>query len=176
MIDITFRCIDEATTYAASQSGAFPRAYYYDFERTYRGYDPNGLGTNLSSGPIEPTYPLGNPNKPYFRLHSGGPGFTYGNLAALRDANDLQASQLISGYFAQFAKTGDPNIERDYLKARGYDQVLRAVEDSGPWEPVSSSTGPAKGLDAVSRTINFPELEQCAFLNYSISYYLDGGV
>ena len=35
--DNTFRCIDEATMYAASQSGVFKSAYYYTIERTYSG-------------------------------------------------------------------------------------------------------------------------------------------
>ena len=122
--DKTFRCIDEATVYAGSTSGAFKSAYYYTMERTYAGYDPNNLGASgLSSGPVQPGYPNGNPELPYFRLHGADLGFTYGNQYPLRDANDLKASQLISGYFAQFAKTGDPNPSLSYLKVRGYTNV-----------------------------------------------------
>lgn len=58
--DKTFRCIDEATVYAGSKTGAFQTAYYYTMERTYAGYDPNDLGASgLSSGPVEPGYPYG---------------------------------------------------------------------------------------------------------------------
>lgn len=119
--DKTFRCIDEATVYAGAKTGAFKSAYYYTIERTYAGYDPNGLGfSGLSSGPVEPGYPYGDPNLPYFRLHGSDLGFTYGNQNPLRDADDLKAAQLISGYFAQFARTGDPNPSLEYLKVRGY--------------------------------------------------------
>lgn len=122
--DKTFRCIDEATVYAGSKTGAFKSAYYYTMERTWAGYDPNNLGASgLSSGPVEPGYPYGDPNLPYFRLHGSDLGFTYGNQNPLRDADDLKASQLISGYFAQFAKTGDPNPSLSYLKVRGYTNV-----------------------------------------------------
>lgn len=35
------------------------------------------------------------------------------------------ASQLISGYFAQFTKTGNPNPSLEYLKIRGYTNVSK---------------------------------------------------
>ncbi|USW57824.1 Putative carboxylesterase, type B, carboxylesterase type B, active, alpha/Beta hydrolase [Septoria linicola] len=173
--DITFRCIDEATVYAGAHSGAFPATYYYEFDRTYQGYDPSNLGTNLTAGPAELDHPYGNPNKPYFRLHGAEGGFTYGVQTPLRDRDDLLASQLISSYIAHFVKTGDPNRDVDYLRVRGYTDVLTQIEKSGRWEPVSNERGPAKSLDVVSRTIDFPELEQCKWLNYTVSYYLDGG-
>jgi len=50
------------------------------------------------------------------------------------------------------------------------------VQQSGLWKPVSGSTGPAKNLDYPAKTIEFPDLQQCTFLNYTISYYLDGGI
>lgn len=168
--------MDEATVYAGTTSGAFPATYYYEFERTYQGYDPNNLGrSGLSSGPVEPGYPYGDPEKPYFRLHGSDLGFTYGNQSPLRDARDLQASQLVSGYFAAFARTGDPNVGEGYLKARGYLGQLESVRASGPWEKVKGRTGPAKKLDYVARTVEFPELEQCAWLKYPVEYYLQGG-
>ena len=122
--DKTFRCIDEATVYAGATTGAFKSAYYYTIKRTYEGYDPNDLGASgLSQGPVEPGYPNGDPNKPYFRLHGTDLGVTYGNQNPLRDADDLKAAQLISGYFAQFTKTGDPNPQLKYLEVRGYANV-----------------------------------------------------
>ncbi|KAF7194777.1 Para-nitrobenzyl esterase [Pseudocercospora fuligena] len=172
--DITFRCVDEATIYAASKSWAFPKAYYYEMERIYQGYDPNNLG-ELSQGTISAQYPYGDPDSPYFRLHGSDLGFTYGNQDPLRDDTDLLASQLISGYFAQFVKTGDPSPDLGYLRLRGYYDQLKSAQQSGGWQPFESQSGPVKALDYPSRTINFPEVEQCKFLNYSLSYYLEGG-
>lgn len=166
--DLQFRCIDEATVYAASVSGAFPASYYYNIDRTYEGYDPLNLGPALNGGI--------NPEGNYFRLHGSDLGFTYGNQNPLRDQRDLQASQLISGYYAAFARTGSPNPNEDYLQARGYSDTLSAVRETGTWDPVTSDEGPAKQLDYPAETISFLEVPQCAFLNYSLSYYLDGGV
>ena len=171
--DAKFRCPDQAAVYAGSQSGVFPAAYYYEFDRTYKGIDFNNLGSELTAGPVEPGYPDGNPNKPYFRVHGGEGGFTYGNQNPLRDGNDLLASQLASTYFASFVKTGNPNPDVEYLNVRGYSDVLAQVLQSGTWDAVSSKTGPAKSLDAVARTIEFPELEQCVWLSEPVSYYLD---
>lgn len=166
--DLQFRCIDEATVYAASVSGAFPASYYYIIDRTYEGYDPLNLGPALNGGI--------NPEGNYFRLHGSDLGFTYGNQNPLRDQRDLQASQLISGYYAAFARTGSPNPSEDYLQARGYSDTLSAVRETGTWDPVTGDEGPAKQLDYPAETISFLEVPQCAFLNYSLSYYLDGGV
>ncbi|GAB1726935.1 hypothetical protein NU195Hw_g2851t1 [Hortaea werneckii] len=174
--DNTFRCIDEATVYAGVETGAFPKAYYYTFDRTYGGYDPDNLGASgLSTGPVTPGYPYGNPNLPYFRLHGADVGFTYGNQSPLRDANDLYANQLISGYFAAFTRTRDPNPPLSYLIVRGYVTETAGVEESGPWLPVHGENGPSKVLNFPAPTVEFPDMPQCAFLNYSISYYLDGG-
>lgn len=165
--DLQFRCVDEATVYAASVAGVFPRSYYYTMDRTYEGYDPLNLGPALNGGQ--------DAEGPYFRLHGSDLGFTYGNQNPLRDERDLQASQLISGYYAAFTKTGQPNPSDAYLEARGYSDTLQAIRETGSWDPVSSDQGPAKQLEYPSPTVVFPELKQCAFLNYSISYYLDGG-
>lgn len=93
-------------------------------DRTYTGYDPNNLGASgLSQGPISAAYPNGNPELPYFRLHGSDLGFTYGNQYPLRDGLDLKAMQLITAYYAAFAKTGNPNPSADYLAIRGYTNV-----------------------------------------------------
>lgn len=63
--DKTFRCVDEATVYAGVRNGAFKTSYYYQMQRTGSGYDPNNLG----GPPVEPGYPYGDPELPYFRLH-----------------------------------------------------------------------------------------------------------
>nr|OQO20356.1 hypothetical protein B0A51_12020 [Rachicladosporium sp. CCFEE 5018] len=174
--DKTFRCVDEATVYAGAKTGAFDKAYYYTITRTGNGYDPNNLGASgLAVGPVTPGYPNGNPNLPYFRIHGSDLGFTYGNEYPLRDANDLKASQLISGYFAQFAKNGDPNPDAEYLRVRGYTNDTIGVQQSGPWLPVQSETGPTKDLDYPAKTQIFPDLAQCTFLNYTLAYYLNGG-
>jgi carboxylesterase type B len=169
--DLQFRCIDQATVYAASKSGAFPTSYYYQMQRSTGGYDPNNLGGPAKSA----AYPNGNPNLPYFRLHGADMPWVFGNLRTLRDANDLYSIQLTSGYFAAFIKTGNPNPDTRYLNIRGYSKSIEAIQKTGPWEKVSGDEGKIKLLDYPSVTSGFLDVEQCAFLNYSLPYYLNGG-
>ncbi|KAF2157472.1 carboxylesterase family protein-like protein [Myriangium duriaei CBS 260.36] len=170
--DIQFRCIDQATVYAGVHTGAFKASYYYQMDRSANGYNPENVD---GAGPIEPGYPYGDPELPYFKLHGSDMPWVFGNLYPLRDANDLTSVQRSTAYFGSFVRELQPNPETGYLKARNYQSVLQGVQASGPWEPVANANGPMKLLDVVSRTANFQDLQQCKFLNYSISYYLDGG-
>jgi hypothetical protein len=169
--DNQFRCVDQATVYAGVTSGAFKPSYYYQMDRTYEGYDPNNLG----GPPVTPGYPNGNPNLPYFRLHASDLPWVFGTLPLFRDADDLYSVQLTSGYFAEFTKSGQPNPPVSYLQVRGYQKTLEGIQKAGPWNPVVGPTGPIQLMDYPSHEAPFQDLEQCAFLNYSINYYLEGG-
>ncbi|KAJ9610782.1 hypothetical protein H2200_005559 [Cladophialophora chaetospira] len=167
--DTTFRCIDQATVYAGAKTGAFPATYYYQIERTINGYNPE----NVDGAPVTPGYPNGNPNLPYFKLHGADMDWAFGNFyVPLRDANDLYSVQLVSGYFAEFVKSGQPNIPMDYLRVRGYTKTLQGVRSSGPWPKVADAKGPIRHLNYPATTGTFVDLPQCAWLNYSINYYL----
>ena len=167
--DNTFRCIDQATVYAAATTHTFPQAWYYQFERTINGYNPN----NVSGAPVTPGYPEGNPNKPYYRLHGADMPWAFGNMATLRDANDLYSTQLVSGYFASFVRTGDPNPDPKYLELRGYTETLDAVRSTGRWESVSGKEGPMRHFDYPPYSGGFVDVEQCAWLNYSLGYFVE---
>ncbi|KFZ08225.1 hypothetical protein V502_09478 [Pseudogymnoascus sp. VKM F-4520 (FW-2644)] len=171
--DSGFRCVDQATMFAAAQSNAFAASYYYEMDRTVGGYDPNLLG----GAPVTPGYPDGNPNLPYFRFHSGATApFIFGNVGPIRDSNDLKAAQLNSGYFAQFVKSGQPNPSERYLATRKYGETLHAVQQTGQWKQIKDENGPIRLLDYPSVSSGFVDVPQCAFLNYSLSYYVDGGL
>ncbi|KAF2465564.1 alpha/beta-hydrolase [Lindgomyces ingoldianus] len=163
--DKTFRCIDQATVYAGAISGAFEKAFYYQFERTINGYDPNNL-----SGPKD-----NNPNNPYFRFHGADMPWVFGTLSTIRDPNDLYSVQLVSGYFASFVKTQTPNPDPEYLRVRGYDKTIEGVRRTGPWEQVSGPRGPIRFLDFPGRKEGFVDVDQCAWLGYGLDYYLKGG-
>ncbi|EPS45510.1 hypothetical protein H072_506 [Dactylellina haptotyla CBS 200.50] len=166
--DLQFRCATQAMTYAGAVSDAFKSAHAYQMRRTYQGYDPNGLG-----GPaVTLGYPYGNPNLPYFRVHSSEMPNCFGNLEPLRDANDLYTIQLSSGYWAEFIKTGTPNPPTRYLKNRGYDKTLEAVEKTGRWPEVRSKKGPLMLIDYPAQLSDYVDLEQCAWLGYPVDYYL----
>ena len=168
--DNTFRCIDQATVFAGASTGVFPSAYYYQMERSINGYNPN----NVPGAPVTPGYPHGNPNEPYFKLHGADMNWVFGNwYQPFRDNNDLYSIQLVSSYFAEFVRSGQPNPDPEYLRVRGYTTTLEAVESSGAWDKVSGQEGPVRHLDYPSYSSGFVDVPQCAFLNYSLSYYLD---
>ena len=167
--DNTFRCIDQATAYAGAVTKTFPAAYYYQFERTINGYNPN----NVSGTPVRPGYPHGDPNLPYYKLHGADMPWAFGNMATLRDPNDLYSTQLVAAFFAEFVKSGQPNPDPRYLTVRGYTQTLQAQQEVGPWMPVNGTQGPIRHFDYPGTVGPFVDTAQCAFLNYSISYYVD---
>jgi carboxylesterase type B len=170
--DNNFRCVDQATMYAGAISGAFKGSYFFQLTRTIGGYDPNGLG----GAPVTPGYPYGNPNLPYFRYHSSDVPWVTGNLDTIRDDADLWSVQLQVGYFGEFFKSGQPNPKESYLKVRGYTKPIDAIRKTGPWESIRNKEGPIRLLDWPSVASDFVEQEQCKWLNYSISYYVDGGL
>lgn len=173
--DNTFRCVDQATVYAGTLSGAFKSAYYYQSNRGYAvsSYNPNNVDI---TGPITPQYPYGDPTQPYYVVHSGDLVSVFGNLYQPRAASDVYAVQLTMSYFGSFFRTGQPNPSQPLLKLRGYTQVLQAVKKTGPWNAVSGDQGPMNQLDYPARLTPFIDVPQCQYLNYSLSYYLEGGM
>jgi hypothetical protein len=170
--DRGFRCIDQATTYSGVVTGAFAASYYYVQDRTIEGYDPNNMG----GPPVTPGCPNGNPNHPYFRFHSGATApFIFGNVSPIHNPDDLYAAQLNSEYFASFVKDRQPNPSERYLQKRGYTATLEAVEQTGRWASIRGTDGPIRLLDYPSTESPFLDVPQCAFLNYSLNYYLEGG-
>lgn len=140
-------------------------------DRTINGYDPNNLG----GPPVTPGYPHGNPNLPYFKLHGSDMPWVFGTLSTIRDPNDLYSEQLVSGYFAEFVRSRQPNPSIAYLSARGYTKTIQAILETGLWPELMGKQGPMKLMDYPARTSPFLDVPQCAFLNYSLSYYVEGG-
>jgi hypothetical protein len=83
--DVQFRCTDQATMFASSQSDAFDFNYFYQMDRTINGYDPNNLG----GAPVSPGFPHGNPELSYVKVHGADMPWTFGTLSTIRDDNDL---------------------------------------------------------------------------------------
>jgi carboxylesterase type B len=167
--DKTFRCIDQATVYAGTQSHAFQKAYFYQFDRTIDGYDPNNLG-----GPKND-----NPENPYFRLHGSETPWIMGTLSRIRDPKDLWSVQLTTSYFASFIRSYDPNPSLQYLDQRGYDKVIEGVTKYGQWQQVDGgkkSGDEIRLLDWPSTSAPYTDVEQCAWLGYPLDYYLKGGI
>jgi carboxylesterase type B len=167
--DKTFRCIDQATVVAGTTSKAFQKAYFYQFERTIDGYDPNNLGQPKND----------NPENPYFRFHGAETPWIMGTLRRIREPQDLWSVQLTTSYFASFIRSYDPNPNLRYLDQRGYDKVIEGVTRYGQWEQVNGGkkTGDElRLLDWPSTSASFTDVEQCAWLGYPLDYYLKGGI
>ena len=166
--DKTFRCVDQATVFAGAQTKTFQKAYYYQFERTIGGYDPNNLG-----GPKD-----NNPKNPYFRFHGADMPWVFGTLSTIREPEDLWSEQLVSSYFGSFVRSGDPNPDLKYLQVRGYDKVIEGVKNYGQWSQVDGgkkSGDEVRLLDWPSTNTGYVDVEQCNWLGYPLDYYLKGG-
>lgn len=176
--DSTFRCIDQATVFAAATTRTFPAAYYYQFDRSIDGYNPNNLSPALIEGPRSAAFPNGDPHAAYFKLHGSTGPWLFGNFyGPLRDETDLWSVQLVSSYVAAFVRDGKPELDQGLLAVRGeaYAKVLQAAETMGSWDEVGGAEGPVRHLDWPSYSGGFVDVEQCQWLNYSLSYYVDGG-
>ena len=172
--DTTFRCNDQAIMYAAAHTGSFAASYYYQSDRGYpsSAYDPEKVDI---TGNISAAYPYGDPSTFYYVVHSADVPALFGQAYPLRAPSDLYSLQTTTAYFGAFIKTGNPNPSEVELRVRGYTTALKAVKQTGPWQQVSSPTGPLKLLDYPSRTAQFQDVKQCAFLNISSNYWLEGG-
>lgn len=167
--DKTFRCIDQATVYAAASTRAFQRSYYYQFDRTIDGFDPNNVGQPKDD----------DPRNPYFRYHGADMPWLFGTLNRARVPEDLYSVQLTTGYFGAFIRGGEPNPKLSYLEARGYDKVIEGVRKFGQWAEVDAgkkSGDEIRLLDWPSKSSPFVDVPQCDWLGYPLDYYLKGGI
>lgn len=172
--DGMFRCIDQATAYAGFNNQIFPEIYFYEFNRTYQmpGWSPN---PPLCQAPITPAFPYGDPNKEYFKCHSGELYYVFGNVIRqglhLRDQYDLPFEHYVLDAWASFARSANPTPDSGFLKARGYSDTLRQVEASGPWMPFRHGDYQLQRLQWPPAMAGLDEMAQCRTLNLSLTYY-----
>ncbi|CCC10532.1 hypothetical protein SMACR_06703 [Sordaria macrospora] len=173
--DGIFRCIDQATVQAGLANNRFSRVFYYEFDRTYQtGGWPN---LDVCEPPKTASHPFGDPSKPYLRCHSGELYYVFGNLARqglpVRDEKDLPFEQFVLDSFASFIRTGDPNPDEGFLRARGFESTRREV-NRNKWVASSRRGGvKLKVLDWPSRLENgWREVQQCKGIGLGVDYYL----
>ncbi|ANB12758.1 hypothetical protein AWJ20_1027 [Sugiyamaella lignohabitans] len=170
--DVIFRCIDQATINSAVKHRKLSKVFYYQFDRTYNGYDPN----NVCFAPLTASHPYGDPSLPYYRCHSGELYYVFGTLNEFglhfRDEYDLPFNQLIMDYWTSFFRTGNPNPDPNYLKARGYTGTLQVASANGQWPQFNAQSPEIFLLDAPRATKSpFVDLEQCQFLGLPLNFY-----
>jgi carboxylesterase type B len=174
--DGMFRCIDEATVYAATQNNRSSSIYYYEFDRSYNFRStgiPNG---NLCEPPATSARPHGDPSMPYFQCHSGELNYVFGNLAHLglpmRDEYDLPFEQFVLDTWTSFARTYNPNVDRGYLESRRYQTTIDELDSAGLWIPSSRGNMTMRVMDWPSYQSSFREAQQCDNLSLPLSYYI----
>ncbi|KAI0165861.1 hypothetical protein GGR57DRAFT_139501 [Xylariaceae sp. FL1272] len=172
--DGVFRCVDEATVWAAAQNNRFRSVHYYEFNRTYQLYDWPGL--DVCQPPKTESHPFGDPSGEYFKCHSGELYLAFGNLARmglpLRDEFDLPFEQFVVDSFSSFARAYDPNPDSGYLRARGYVSTIEEAERSGTWRAVSDGSKIRRVLQWPVSEAEFSESRQCDALGLGLDYYL----
>ncbi|KAJ5287618.1 carboxylesterase [Penicillium angulare] len=79
------------------------------------------------------TFPVGKPETPYYRCHSSDLYEIFGTYylfnLPVRVPEDIYYTNAVQDMWTSFARTGNPNVEKDYLKARGYNTTLRFFEN-----------------------------------------------
>ncbi|KAL4879636.1 Alpha/Beta hydrolase protein [Aspergillus karnatakaensis] len=163
------RCPNQASLLLGVSSDTLQPSYYYQTFRTMHGLDTHAHG--LGNPPPSTTYPHGDPDRPYFRLHASDLPFVFANLPTIRDSLDLAAAELISAYFAEFVRSGQPNPDPAYLEARGYKSAHDVAMFYERWEPVSGVSGPIMLLDFPSNRGSFWDSELCKELGVPLELY-----
>lgn len=171
--DGMFRCIDEATVYAGLENGVWDHVYYYEFERSYQlaGWP----GYSVCQPPVSVDHPLGDPDGPYFKCHSGDLYEVFGTILfngqAFRDENDLPFEQFVVDTWAAFARTYDPNPDPELLQARGYANTSRVVRETGRWVPATKGDLTLRALKWPPYQAGFRDGEQCEGLGLPLTYF-----
>ncbi|EJT99690.1 carboxylesterase from carbohydrate esterase [Dacryopinax primogenitus] len=169
--DVEFRCLDQATGVSLAKHGLMKNLWFYQFDRGYNGYDPNGV----CYAPVTAEYPYGDPNLPHFNCHSGDLQYTFGTVGLsgtpFRDANDLYFQQQIVDQWTSFYRSYNPNPDPLYLAVRGYTNTALEYVRDGAWQQLSYANPTLRVLSVPSTQRPMLETAQCDSLNYTLAYY-----
>ena len=120
---LTGPAIQLARVGAASYS--FYRMWIYTMERTYALSCLNPWGMC--------SFPVDHPEVPYYKCHSGDLYEVFGTYylydQPIRVDDDVYYTNAIQDMWASFARTGNPNVDKSYLTARGYNSTLAFFSD-----------------------------------------------
>ncbi|QKX58774.1 uncharacterized protein TRUGW13939_05901 [Talaromyces rugulosus] len=103
----------------AGNPDAFDSLWVYEHQRGYAlsYYDYYNLCT----------FPVGKPDTPYYRCHSSDLYEVFGTYylfdQPVRVADDIYYTNAVQDIWTAFARTGNPNPDKAYLAARGYNST-----------------------------------------------------
>jgi carboxylesterase type B len=116
------------------------------------------------------TFPVGEPDTPYYKCHSGDLYEVFGTYyifdLPLRADADIYYTNAIQDMWASFARTGNPNVDESYLVARGY-QSTREFFSGFTWTQYGEAKdgmGVANLQYPTSYYSTLPDLQQCGVL------------
>ncbi|KAL0581783.1 hypothetical protein V5O48_000260 [Marasmius crinis-equi] len=126
--DVVLTCPAEQLISTAANSSAFPSLFVYVMRHGYAlsFYDPYGLCT----------FPVGDP-RPSYLCHSADLYEVFGTYhiysQPVRVPEDIHYTALVQDLWGAFARSGNPNPDLAYLKARGsaYNSTLELLADDG---------------------------------------------
>jgi len=173
--DGIFRCVAAATAFAALENRIFPSIYLYEFNRSYQltTYSPN---SPVCDAVKSLDHPNGDPSQEYFKCHSGELYYVFGNLVRssmpFRDQDDLPFAQFVVDAWASFARTGNPNSGKSFLRARGFLNTSQEARQVGEWRPLRGQDWSQKRLEWPPTEIAQQEVEQCNALGLTLDMYL----
>ncbi|PWY67218.1 carboxylesterase [Aspergillus sclerotioniger CBS 115572] len=79
------------------------------------------------------TFPVGRPETPYYRCYSSDLYEVFGTYylfdQPIRVDEDVYYTNAVQDMWASFARTGNPNVNQEYLKTRGYNSTLEFFEN-----------------------------------------------
>jgi carboxylesterase type B len=105
---------------SSSNSTAFSSLWTYTHQRAY--------ALSYYSYYDLCTFPVGQPYTPYYRCHSGDLYQVFGTYyifdQPVRVEEDIYYTNAVQDIWTAFAKTGNPNPDKEYLKVRGYNSTL----------------------------------------------------
>ncbi|OOF92572.1 hypothetical protein ASPCADRAFT_399394 [Aspergillus carbonarius ITEM 5010] len=113
-------CDGTLLQWIAAASWAFKSHWFYIHNRGYAlsYYDFYDLCT----------FPVGEPDTPYYRCHSSDLYEVFGTYylfdQPVRVPEDIYYTNAIQDMWGAFARTGDPNVDPAYLAARSYDSTM----------------------------------------------------
>ena len=168
------RCDNQALAFSAARHRAFPSVYVYSFNRTYQS---PGYSNFACDAPPTASRPLGDPDGEYLKCHAGEIIYTVGSLRRWRkdrDGLDTPFARLIVDYWSAFARTGDPNPEEEFLRARGYQSTLDQLEvNGGSWEPVNADRPQLRWLQwgEGEKMVGFQDVKQCEALGLPSNFF-----
>ncbi|KAK0636783.1 Alpha/Beta hydrolase protein [Bombardia bombarda] len=160
-----FTCFNLAKAYSGTKHRAFKSVYSFQFNRTYQ---TTGYTRPWCVPPRTEARPDGDPDAEYYKCHAGEQMIVFGTARRAgrpeRDGLDVPFMQLVVEYWASFARTGDPNPDREYLVARGHRGTLEQVDKVGRWEAVDAERPTMRVLQWDGKQVPFVDQDVCGAL------------